>query len=102
LSMLGQGEPYALECVSGLEELASVSGDEEENGLTFALYVVQDVHHLWEELAGVKTSTYILTAGPQEYWLMKLVGTMWLLEENSHVPRTHLRNKLAPKYLLWT
>ena len=39
--MLGQGEPYGLECVSGLEELASVSGDEEENGLTFALYVVQ-------------------------------------------------------------
>ena len=41
LSMLGQGERYGLECVSGLEELASVSGDEEENGLTFALYVVQ-------------------------------------------------------------
>ena len=39
--MLGQGERYGLECVSGLEELASVSGDEEENGLTFALYVVQ-------------------------------------------------------------
>ena len=39
--MLGQGEPYGLECVSGLEELAFVSGDEEENGLTFALYVVQ-------------------------------------------------------------
>ena len=39
--MLGQGEPYGLECVSGIEELASVSGDEEENGLTFALYVVQ-------------------------------------------------------------
>ena len=41
LPMLEQGESYLLECVSGLEELASVSGDEEENGLTFALYVVQ-------------------------------------------------------------
>ena len=39
--MLEQGELYLLECVSGLEELASVSGDEEENGPTFALYVVQ-------------------------------------------------------------
>ena len=39
--MLEQGELYLLECVSGLEELASVSGDEEGNGLTFALYVVQ-------------------------------------------------------------
>ena len=36
---------------------------------------------MWEELADVKTSAYIVAAGLREQWLMKLVGTLWLYEK---------------------
>ena len=40
--MLVQGGPYGLECVSGVEEPASVSGYEGgTKGLSLTLYVVQ-------------------------------------------------------------